>query len=196
MTILNSLLVRLGLRRAETRRDMHIVTVNAQSELDEYRDYDPEYHDFIDTAALRVIRVRQGCLVRTLAAGNTFSVFQRFGGVDLSWYECGRNGMESSRPMSRDECARVVAAMTVWLSSGDADAEMRAVGTDRGYVQNKVDQYARLLAPDGEQAPDHVFNTWSFISVERLTDDDRKLAELCELADEYADHYWGECANH
>ncbi|MGF6996869.1 hypothetical protein [Paraburkholderia sp. GAS32] len=196
MTILNNILARLGLRRVETRGDMQIVTVNAQSELDEYRDYDPEYHNFIDTPTLRVIRVLRGRLVRTLAAGNTFSLFQRFGGVDLSWYEHMRQGMECSRPMSRDECARVVAAMTAWLSSEEADAEMRAVGTDRGYVQTKVDQFASLLAPDGEQAPDHVFNTWSFISVERFTDDDRGLDEMCELADEYADRYWGECADH
>lgn len=104
--------------------------------------------------------------------------------------------MVKCRPFSRAEYEQLIETMAAWLVSDQAEAQMHAVGTDRRYVQGKLDQLTKLLAPDPEQAPEHVFNTWRFLTVERFHDDDRGLDEMCELADDYADRYWGECANH
>lgn len=173
-----------------------VIQIKDARELDEHRVYRWDWPSFIDPKQMTVTRVPRGTLLTTLMGGNTFQMFQSYGGLDLSWLEVGDFGMTQCRPFSRAECRQLIDNMTAWLKSDQADAQMRAVGTDRRYVQRKLDKFAKRLSPDTAQAPDHVFNSWLFMTVERFHDDDRALDELCDMADDYADRYWGACADH
>lgn len=173
-----------------------VIQIHDALELEAHRKYQWDWPSFIDTERMTVTRVPRGTLLTTLMGRNTFEMFQSFGGLDLPWLEVGDCGMKRCRPFSRAECNRLIQTMTAWLASDQAEAQMRDVRTDRRYVESKLNQFARLLAPHPELAPNHPFNTWRFLTVERFHDDDRELDEMCELADDYADRYWGECADH
>jgi hypothetical protein len=173
-----------------------VIHIRDAREMDTHRNCQWDWPSFIDTERMTVTRVPRGTLLTTLMGGNTFQMFQSFGGLDLRWLEVGDYGMKKCLPFSRAECERLIQTMTTWLASDQAEAQMREVRTDRRYVQSKIDQFAKLLAPHPDQAPTHPFNKWRFLTVERFHDDDRELDEMCELADDYADRYWGECADH
>ncbi|ASW03831.1 hypothetical protein [Paraburkholderia aromaticivorans] len=188
----------MGIEQGEGAADVlrEVFEVSDVRTLDAFREYQSDWQCFVDPKRMTVVRVPRETMAKILMGGNTFQMFQSFGGLDLCWLEVGMYGMECCRPFSRSECEQLIKTMRAWLTSDQAEREMRAVGTDRRYVQGKLDQLAKLLAPDPEQAPDHFFNTWLFLTVERFLDDDRGLNEMCELADDYADRYWGECADH
>lgn len=175
--------------------DPHSIIADAVggSQLWKYRDYDEDFDYFICVDNASVIRIRKHEVVTVFAPRNTFSLFQKFGGLDLSWCEVGQYGKQCSRPICRCDAAKLVRVMTIWLASSEADQEVVAAGTDHQYVQVMIDEIASLLAPDGTWLRNE---PWSYITAESFGNDDRELDGLCALADAYSDHYWGSCADH
>lgn len=114
-------------------------------------------------------------VLKMFAARNTFTLFQRHGGIDLDWT---RNDGQRTDPISREDCAAMLKAMQAWTRRKTSEAEAAALGTDLKYVRHDIVHITEALARQQHQHCHSVM--W-----EASQDHDRERDEDERRADEY-----------
>ena len=114
-------------------------------------------------------------VLKLCAPRNTFTLFQRHGGVDLDWT---RNDRQRTDPISREDCLVILKNMTAWIQRETSAAEAAALGTDLDYVRADLEHITKVLASELHQHCHSVM--W-----EAFHDDNRERDEDDRRADEY-----------
>jgi len=114
-------------------------------------------------------------VLKFFAARNTFTLFQRHGGIDLDWT---RNDGQRTDPVSREDCAAMLKAMYAWTRRKTSEAEATALGTDLEYVRHDIAHITDSLAREQHRHCHSVM--W-----EATRDDNRERDEDERRADEY-----------
>lgn len=82
-----------------------------------------------------------GDAVTTLAARNTFGLFQEHGGVAFDWPPDG-----DTRSISREDCEAMLERMRVWVGVPEATQLAVSVGSDLDYVRAQIAEIEGLLS--------------------------------------------------
>lgn len=114
--------------------------------------------------------------VTTYAARNTFSLFQKYGGMSKDWTET----YSRLEPISRGDLRTLLDCMQVWVGNPDASSAAEKVGSDLQYVREKIADFNMLLTD-----PRWLYSQW--IEVELLGNDSREHERDCAMADAYSD---------
>lgn len=116
-----------------------------------------------------------GETVTTLAARNTFSLFQEHGGVAFDW-----PGEGETRSIAREECEAMLERMRVWADQPEASQLAEGVGSDLNYVRAQIADIERLLS-------DPRWSCISWVVFQPFHSDNREAAEDYARADAYSD---------
>lgn len=116
-----------------------------------------------------------GDTVTTLAARNTFSLFQEHGGVAFEW-----SGEGETRSISREDCEAMIEGMRVWVGLPEADMLAVGVGSDLNYVRAQIADIERLLS-------DPRWSCFSWVVFQPFHSDNREAEEDYARADAYSD---------
>ncbi|MGM3425998.1 hypothetical protein [Pseudomonas sp. LA5] len=114
-------------------------------------------------------------VLKFFAARNTFTLFQRHGGIDLDWT---RNDGQRTDPISREDCVAMLKAMQAWTRRKTSEAEAAALGTDLEYVRHDIAHVTDSLAREQHRHCHSVM--W-----EATRDDNRERDKDERRADEY-----------
>lgn len=115
-----------------------------------------------------------GDTVTTLAARNTFGLFQEHGGVAFDWFDGG------TRAISRDDCESMLERMRLWLDQPEARFLAEGVGSDLDYVRAQIADIEGLLSNPR-------WSCFPWVVFQPFHDDNREAAEDYARADAYCD---------
>lgn len=117
--------------------------------------------------------------VTTFAGRNTFTLFQKYGGLSMDWLEmyC------QVGPISRAHFRSMVDCVMKWVETPAATLAAVSVGSDLGYVRARLDGFNKLL---GE--PRWAYKSW--IKIELGRDDDRQADRANDMADAYSNYLY------
>ena len=114
-----------------------------------------------------------GDTVTTLAARNTFGLFQEHGGVAFEW-----PGEGETRHISREDCESMIARMRVWAGQPEASQLAEGVGSDLNYVRAQIADLEGLLS-------DPRWSCFSWVVFRPFHSDNREADEYAARADAY-----------
>jgi len=134
---------------------------SSQSPLKPFREDDPWYSHNV---------------LKMFAARNTFTLFQRHGGIDL---DCTRNDGQRTDPISREDCAAMLKAMQAWIRRKTSEAEAAALGTDLDYVRHDIAHITEALFREQHQHCHSVMWEVTGDDNRERDDDDRRADEYC-----------------
>lgn len=115
-------------------------------------------------------------VLKMFSARNTFTLFQRHGGIDLDWT---RNDGQRTDPISREDCAAMLKAMQAWIRRKTSEAEAAALGTDLEYVRHDIALIAEALACEQHQHCHSVMWEVTRDDNRERDDDERRADEYC-----------------
>jgi hypothetical protein len=115
-----------------------------------------------------------GDTVTTLAARNTFGLFQEHGGVALNWPLEG-----DTRSISREDCKAMLASMRVWVDQPEATLLALSVGSDLDYVRAQIADIEGLLSNPR-------WSCFEWVVFRPFHNDDREAEEDAARADAYS----------
>lgn len=115
-------------------------------------------------------------VLKFVAARNTFTLFQRHGGIDLDWT---RDDGQRTDPVSRDDCAAMLKVMYAWTRRKTSEAEATALGTDLEYVEHDIAHITEALAREQHRHCHSVMWEATRDDNRERDDDDRRADEYC-----------------
>jgi hypothetical protein len=115
-----------------------------------------------------------GDTVTTLAARNTFGLFQEHGGVAFDWPPEG-----DTRSISREDCIAMLERMRVWAAQPDANLLALGVGSDLDYVRAQIADIEGLLSNPR-------WSCFEWVVFRPFHSDDRDADEDAARADAYS----------
>lgn len=117
-----------------------------------------------------------GDTVTTLAARNTFSLFQKHGGVAFDWP--GIDG--DTRSIPREDCESMLDRMRIWADKPEASQLAEGVGSDLNYVRAQIADIEGLLSNPR-------WSCFSQVVFRPFHSDNREADEDAARADAYCD---------
>ncbi|MFT0179915.1 hypothetical protein ACMSIO_05575 [Pseudomonas benzopyrenica] len=115
-------------------------------------------------------------VLKFFAARNTFTLFQRHGGIDLDWT---RSERQRTHPISRDDCQAMLKSMQAWIRRKTSEAEATALGTDLEYVRHDIAHITDALAREQHRHCHSVMWEATRDDNRERDDDDRRADEYC-----------------
>lgn len=115
-----------------------------------------------------------GDTVTTLAARNTFSLFQVHGGVAFEW-----PGEGETCSISREDCETMLGRMRVWVGQPEASQLAEGVGSDLNYVRAQIADIEGILN-------DPRWSCFSWVVFRPFHSDNREADEDAARADAYS----------
>lgn len=114
-----------------------------------------------------------GDTVTAHAAGNTFSLFQKHGGLAFEW-----PGPGGETRISREECKSMVDCMRLWINQPESGQLAKNVGSDLAFVRDQIMEIEGIL-----KAPRWALCLW--VVFNPFNDDNREASEDFDRADAY-----------
>lgn len=127
-----------------------------------------------DFAGAKLTVFEAGHTVTTLAARNTFGLFQEHGGVAFDW----PSPHGGTRSILREECQVMLETMRLWIELPEAGQLAEKVGSDLAFVRQQIADIENLLN-------DPRWACYQWIVFNPFYDDNREAAEDAAKADAY-----------